>query len=353
MDVTPQLIEQIDFSEKWKGYDPDEVDDFLERVGSTLTTLLDNVRGVTERADRAQAQLAEANAAIDARPTAMSAQDDVEIEQASRTLVLAKRTAEAAISEARAEASGIVSEAKAKAETDVTVATQEAERLVREATAQRDDMMRKARDDAEAEFAEQREIFRSEVDDLEQKKLQLIEEVRQLEGRIGGYRTDIELVRDAMTGLLDDPDSLRVERPLDIEIGETGEGATRSPFYSTSSTPVVSIPEPEAEPAPGSVPEPEVELPEPASVPASVSTDTVELKAADGGVDPWGPGSWAQVSATLEDEDEGERPAATDSGEFMPDLEAAITVDESPVDQQIDAFLEADEPKGRRFGRRR
>ena len=52
-DVTPELIEEIDFSEKFRGYDPDQVDRFLERVGATLVVLQQRVEELSVRAQRA------------------------------------------------------------------------------------------------------------------------------------------------------------------------------------------------------------------------------------------------------------------------------------------------------------
>lgn len=122
MDVTPQLIEQIDFSEKFRGYDPDQVDDFLERVGATLSELMIRERDAAERADgleqevrqlheRAAAQPSGAVASAPASSTPMLT-DEQEIEQASRTLLMAKRTADATISEARQEAAEMLATAR-------------------------------------------------------------------------------------------------------------------------------------------------------------------------------------------------------------------------------------------------
>jgi len=36
MDVTPQVINEVEFHQKMRGYDPDEVDDFLTLTGLRL-----------------------------------------------------------------------------------------------------------------------------------------------------------------------------------------------------------------------------------------------------------------------------------------------------------------------------
>src|SRR4051812_13724989 len=146
MDVTPQLIEQIDFSDKFRGYDQDEVDDFLERAGATIASLQAQIAELSARATRAEAEvvtLREQPAPV-AEPRVLSDEEDVE--QATRTLVLAKRTAEAAISEARQEAAKLVSDARTRADAETTEATAEADRLIRDAHAQREELLRMARD---------------------------------------------------------------------------------------------------------------------------------------------------------------------------------------------------------------
>ena len=395
MDVTPQLIEQIDFSEKWKGYDPDEVDDFLERVGATLTGLLDQVRRLGERAEAAE------RAARDSTPaSAPVGQDDPEIQEASRTLVLAKRTADAAVAEARAEASGLLSEAKAKSETDLAKSARESDRLVREALAKRDELLKKAEKDAEAEYADQRDDFRRQVEDLESQKLRLLEEVKVVEGRIADYRDDIAKVRDSMQELLDDPESLRAQPPLKVEVGDSTTDRPTSPFYSTSSTPIVRLPEagdteapkptkPSAPATTGSGSSGGGAAVVTTKKPAVVSTTAnkattpsgmqagsakqapgkpvTERAGAEGGdpndqaqmakqiaeasakvADPWGPGSWAEVAA----ETESSPAESTGSVAIEAPAEAEGDID-GPSDERIDAFLDADEPKPRRFGRRR
>jgi len=60
MDGNPQLLTDVKFSTHRKGYDPDEVDNFLERVSAAVAQLQDKLRQATERAEAADAQLAEA-----------------------------------------------------------------------------------------------------------------------------------------------------------------------------------------------------------------------------------------------------------------------------------------------------
>jgi cell division initiation protein len=60
MEGTPQLLTDVKFSQHRRGYDPDEVDNFLERVSAAVAQLQDKLRQATERAEVADLQLAEA-----------------------------------------------------------------------------------------------------------------------------------------------------------------------------------------------------------------------------------------------------------------------------------------------------
>ena len=83
MELTAHELRIVEFRERWRGYDPDEVDDFLERVAAALDHL--NGRGALD-----------ADAGV------------------QRTLVLAQRTADAAIAEAEERSKAIVEAALAE-----------------------------------------------------------------------------------------------------------------------------------------------------------------------------------------------------------------------------------------------
>ena len=121
MDVTPELIEQIDFTEKFRGYDQDQVDDFLERVGATISRLTTELNEAAERNHRLESQPsvgAQPERAPVAKPVAEAAprtevlDEQQQAQQATRTLVLAQRTADATVAEAREEADLLLSQAK-------------------------------------------------------------------------------------------------------------------------------------------------------------------------------------------------------------------------------------------------
>ena len=127
MDLTPRLLTEVEFREQWRGYSPNDVDDFLERVAAAVGELQERLREASERASQAERRL-------------LDRSDDDEIR---RTLVLAQRTAATAVEEARAEAERIIAEADRKAAAQVAEAERrlagvEAELVERRATLQAD-----------------------------------------------------------------------------------------------------------------------------------------------------------------------------------------------------------------------
>ena len=385
MDVTPQLIEQIEFSEKFRGYDPDQVDDFLERVGASLSELLAENADLSTQVDVIQRSLEEVRSqpprAVDApapapaRAAVPQMTDDEEIEQATRTLVLAKRTAEAAISEARAEATRMVADARGRAEGLLRDATTESERLVRDAQAQREDLVRRAREDAEAEFGSHRERFTAEISSLDSEKAALVGHVEALRSRVEQHRSDLTGTMERIRAVLDDPEALAGRPALSPEtMAPRAEGA----FFQAGATGVVA---------------------QASSERVSAESITVVDEVPEGAAtDPWGPGSWSEVEgdepssadvgspepaidasadsaneplvgAPAVDGDSAEEvvaspfddPAATQAHTFestgqhdryMQKLDDAVNAE--PGDDKMSAFFEGDEPNGgRRFGRRR
>ena len=44
MELSPQQLCDVEFSEQWRGYNRDQVDDFIERVAAAVSTLQDRLR---------------------------------------------------------------------------------------------------------------------------------------------------------------------------------------------------------------------------------------------------------------------------------------------------------------------
>ncbi len=195
MDVTPQLLQDIEFREKVRGYHPDDVDDFLERVGVAFSELVDRLRQANDRAEAAETALAE--------------RAEVDESTLSRTLVLAQRTADAAIAEAKAEAELTLSEATTEAERLVTEAKAEAETMVSTARSERNELVRAAEAEARAEAAAVTGPIEEEIARLEARRGAIMEQSGGLEAWLAAQREKLSSVATDLQGILDDPDRLR------------------------------------------------------------------------------------------------------------------------------------------------
>jgi DivIVA domain-containing protein len=109
MEISPQTFREVEFREKRHGYHPEDVDRFLEQMEGAVEVLQNRLQAALERA-----QLAESN----------SAQVEDGEGMIRRTLVLAQRTADLAIREARAEGASIVASAHKEAEAVLRAARQ-------------------------------------------------------------------------------------------------------------------------------------------------------------------------------------------------------------------------------------
>lgn len=107
--LTPEAILEVEFREKLRGYNPEDVDRYLEQIASGVRALHSQLAAAEQRAAAAESRV---GAEVDPESAV------------ARTLVLAQRTADAAIEEAQAEASRIVEEALR----DVNERREEAER---------------------------------------------------------------------------------------------------------------------------------------------------------------------------------------------------------------------------------
>src|SRR3981081_2963661 len=101
MDVSPKALREVEFREKMRGYHPEDVDQFLERVAAGMEVLQDRLRQALERAQRAEQAASEVGGNDEAL---------------RRTLVLAQRTADLAVQEAREQAARILAGAEQQAQ---------------------------------------------------------------------------------------------------------------------------------------------------------------------------------------------------------------------------------------------
>ena len=127
MAITPADIQAQTFSEAKRGYDPAEVDVFLETLSSEVDAMLAKIVDLKGRLTATEQQLADAQAqlaqaqdataqAVPAAPVAAPAPDfSAQERQISAALIAAQQTAETIVNDANENAERIRNEADAKA----------------------------------------------------------------------------------------------------------------------------------------------------------------------------------------------------------------------------------------------
>jgi DivIVA domain-containing protein len=223
MDELSPLFQEIEFHERYRGYDPDEVDAFVDRVARAAAEMRGRIAELHERVDAAEA-----------RGGGVGTHSDAE-ETLTRTLVLAQRTADAAIAEARQEADRMTADAATSAQAILSAAEAEAQMTLRDAQAEAADSL-KAADDraglilaeaetdrramvaaAEAEAAEaastERTRLAAEVSELHEYRAFLADDIEILERHLTEERHRLTLSLSALTDLLESPEAFRVARP--------------------------------------------------------------------------------------------------------------------------------------------
>ena len=138
MEYSPQDITTATFAIVKKGYDPGEVRSYLNGVSKALESSQQQATAMEARARAAVAKLQELTQAEQAAPPAPAeaAPGPEESDAIGRTLLLAQRTADGLIAEARADADTMVNAARAEASTMVADAQRQAETAIEEARAE-------------------------------------------------------------------------------------------------------------------------------------------------------------------------------------------------------------------------
>lgn len=119
MEITGKVLREVEFRDRLRGYDTDEVDEFLEEVALAVDEL--HAR-LAQQPNRAAPDTETKGRAPE---QAISFDDDA----IRRTLVLAQRTADLAIKEATEEANSVLEHARHEAEQLVSQASETARRM--------------------------------------------------------------------------------------------------------------------------------------------------------------------------------------------------------------------------------
>jgi cell division initiation protein len=179
MDMNPHRVRTAQFATAKRGLDPEQVQSFLAEVADELERAQNQSTAMEARARAAVARLQElsSDAASQSDASASSHSEpsiDVTVDQSemiSRTLLLAQRTADTAVAEARVEAQRVRDEAEAEVAGAVESSRAAAQALLIEARAE----ARKAGEREKIELAGEvnslmarRDFLESDVDHMEQ-----------------------------------------------------------------------------------------------------------------------------------------------------------------------------------------
>jgi len=209
MEMSPQRVRSAEFKTIRKGADPDEVKVFLGDVADELERAQNQATAMEARARAAVARLQEVSQPSVSTPAvAVDASVD-ESETISRTLLLAQRTADTTVAEARSEASRIVGSANDEAATTLDSTREMAAQLLAE-----------ARIEARRVGESERNEIASDVEALKARRDFLESDVEQLELFLTEQRNRL---RDAATSLIDITERI-----------PGGLGEARAPLLSAS-----------------------------------------------------------------------------------------------------------------------
>ncbi len=180
MAISAQEAQSIGFGEGRRGYDEREVDQFRERVVTTLRAY--------------EAELAKSTAGLQAAQQRISELEDAE-EAVKRTFLAASRTKREMEEEAQAQAARLVADATADADQVGAAAKAEAEELRSAARADADAMRNEAREDAATTRSnaenEATRLLTEARQHAAAAKEQTENEVKRLERRLAQLRTSV------------------------------------------------------------------------------------------------------------------------------------------------------------------
>lgn len=228
MELTPQAIRVAGFTTVKRGYDPEEVDAFKARVAAEIEAIEAQAAAMEARARAAVAKLQEltqqgalqrqdagsSSASGETAPSAPATEPGppsaTEVpDMIARTLLLAQRTADATVADAREEASSIVAEGR-----------EEAARLLESARAMAARTVDDARHEARRSAEDERVRIENEVQALLARRDFLVSDVDHLEMYIQAER---DRLREAANHLFDLIDRV-----------PGGLGETRRPLLSAA-----------------------------------------------------------------------------------------------------------------------
>jgi DivIVA domain-containing protein len=215
MELSPQAVAAATFRTVKRGYDPDEVRAYLIEVSASLEASHQQATAMEARARAAIAKLQDATQQTQhAGPATAPAVPAEEAETISRTLLLAQRTADLTVADAKAEAAAVTEAAAAEAAAVASAAKLEAVATLEQARAEAARLLDDARAEAHRVRSEELQRVEAEVRDLGERRAGLQRDLDAI-GRLGAaQRTRLREIGARLTEIADE---IPVEIPVEAK----------------------------------------------------------------------------------------------------------------------------------------
>ena len=225
MEALSALTSEVKFRERKRGYDYEEVDNFVQVVGRAAVQAQNRIADLERRLAQAGSSIGDDGASTEIRETLL------------RTLVLAQRTADSAVSEAKSEAGSIiesaqdratktVSEAETAANERLRSAEERAERVVAESEESGQLIIDEAKRTAAAELATERERARAELHELETSRNELQAVVTDIQTRLDSERASLRGLAESFHSFVEKLQPVALTEPVGEGRIERSEPAT-------------------------------------------------------------------------------------------------------------------------------
>ncbi len=225
MDELSSLLQQVSFRESWRGYDPDEVDGYVDQVSKAVAWAQREIVTLAERAETAETRSDETG---DPQPEIPASDVSQTPEGLARTLALAQSAADEAFAEARQQAEQMVAKAESQAEATIAGATADALQTRREADEYAEstfaNVEKLVREREAAAATVERDKYVSEIAELTAHRALLAEDLELLERHVGEQRQAIERSLSKLTGLVMSPETFRMDAATASEVAESELG---------------------------------------------------------------------------------------------------------------------------------
>ena len=184
MELSSQAINGIEFDQVRKGYDPEQVKSFLSRVGAAVDEMRSHLVASDARARAAMARVQE----LSAREPAVVGSADTDV--ISKTLLMAQRTADAAVADAQKSADATLADADSRSKATLAESEARSAEMIRQAELMATSHME------------------SELRTLKERKASLSTEVDGLNERIVAERERVAAVIESLQRMLRSPEGL-------------------------------------------------------------------------------------------------------------------------------------------------